>query len=163
MTEINPNNYSNIRLTRDMKADYAKGDPVINTLFKKYDTDLSGDFSEKEWENYSKDVLTHEENRRTLLNSNDTAVNFYRNKQKRLSQTIEALDKTWVLLDKEHEESGGYFNKLLEFEEKYEIDREGYIKESEVPKGAYKVDIAAIRMGIFDKEKMAKKNSGLTK
>ena len=50
--ENNPIDYSNLKFTRDTKVDYKSGDTTINTVFKIWDTDGSGDFNDEEWARY---------------------------------------------------------------------------------------------------------------
>ena len=70
MDEIKPIDFRNIKFQRDTKVDYENGDAVINSVFRLYDTDHSGDFDDNEWNNYLT-IHQHIEKRRELINDSE--------------------------------------------------------------------------------------------
>ena len=52
MTQIQAANLQEIKFTRDTKVDYGDGNVKINTIFRQYDKDMSGDFNDEEWAIY---------------------------------------------------------------------------------------------------------------
>lgn len=149
MTQVQPSNYHEIKFTRDTKVDYSKGNVVINTIFKQYDKDLSGDFNNEEWTVYEQTLKKNEARKQEVQDINTGVKQHYSKKLEKLSKEFEKLEKEYLKLD------FSAFEKLLAFEEKYNICRNGYINDSEIPSGAMKYDISAFEMGIYDKEKQS--------
>ena len=78
----------NIKFTRDYVADYKNGNPIINSIFRQYDTDLNGRFDNKEWDKYIKDTLSIEERKNDIKNMTESnASKYYK------EQLLETLQK----------------------------------------------------------------------
>ena len=69
---INDINIYDIKFTRDYVADYKNGNPIINSIFRQYDTDLNGRFDNKEWDKYIKDTLSIEERKNDIKNMTES-------------------------------------------------------------------------------------------
>lgn len=146
MTEISPTNYRDIKFTRDTKVDYQKGNAIINTIFKKYDKDLSGDLNNEEWIEYNSDIYKKSQIQKIITYVNNNATKYYGSKLANL------VDKYNAIQTKAMEVDCTFFDKLLQFEEAHQIQREGYINEN-LPNEAYEFDASALGMGIYDEEK----------
>lgn len=130
MTEIKTDYI--IYFKRDDKVDYEKGNTFINTIFKKYDTNMSGDFDDTEWANYQKDLGKHHARLESAININNGVVAHYDKKISKIAQKIENLYKKYSKYTK-----SDAFDKLLEFEKAHPaVTRNGYKNSSEVPTGA---------------------------
>lgn len=149
MTQIQASDLQEIKFTRDTKVDYGKGNVVINTIFKQYDKDLSGDFNNEEWTAYEQALKKNEARKQEIQDINTGVKQHYSKKLEKLSKEFEKLEKEYSKLD------FSAWEKLLAFEKKYHICRNGYINDSEIPSGAMKYDISAFEMGIYDKEKQS--------
>ena len=147
MTEsISKTNYFDIKFTRDTKVDYQKGNAVINTIFKKFDKDLSGDFNNEEWANYSNYLLEQTQIRKLVSKCNNSTTQYYDGKIRTLVEQYDAINETAKDID------FTAFDKLLEFEENHKLERIGCIDES-IPEDKEIFDISELEMGIYDKEK----------
>ena len=149
MTQIQAANLQEIKFTRDTKVDYDKGNVVINTIFKQYDKDLSGDFNNEEWTVYEQALKKNEARKQEVQDIKTGVKQHYSKKLEKLSKELEKLEKEYSKLD------FSAWEKLLAFEEKFHICRNGYINDSEIPSGAMKYDISAFEMGIYDEEKQS--------
>lgn len=148
MPEIKPTNYRDIKFTRDTKVDYAKGNAIINSVFKQYDKDLSGDFNDEEWAEYENSLKVAEKRKEEIKNINDGVVKHYDSKLQNIIKKYEKLEAEFDKID------FSAWNELLAFEEAHpQVCRFGYKKGEEIPKGAVKVDISGFQMGILDEEK----------
>lgn len=78
---INNIDIYNIKFTRDYVADYKNGNPIINSIFRQYDTDLNGRFNNKEWDKYIKDTLSIEERKNDMKNMTDSNASKYYKEQ----------------------------------------------------------------------------------
>lgn len=151
MTNFEIVNYRNIEFTRDTKIDYKAGNPIINTIFQQFDTDMSGDFDDTEWSNYQKHLENkrkQNENIEQLQTSNYT-ISHYKKQLNKITKQYDALsekiNKAMV---------PNYFDELLKFEESHpNVYREGYKDEKDIPQNAYKYDLSIFGMGIYDEEK----------
>ena len=81
--ENTPVNFREIRFNRNTKVNYKDGNPIINTIFQKYDKDNSGDFSDEEWTNYQQQLKQLEERKAEIdklrQNINNKVVAHYSN------------------------------------------------------------------------------------
>lgn len=155
MTEINFTHYKEIKFTRDTKVNYKAGNVVINTIFKQYDKDLSGDFSNEEWTMYENALKKAEVRSEEIKNiNNDNVVGHYTKKLEKIAKESEKLYNDFK--DHNFNTLMSAWDDLLQFEEAHPaVSRNGYIKKSEIPANAVKYDISEFGMGIFDKEKMS--------
>ena len=146
-----PVNFREIRFNRDTKVNYKDGNPIINTIFNKYDKDNSGDFNEQEWNAYQQQLKSLEERKAEIdklrQNANDDVVSHYSRNIQHLNKKIEKLRNDELELIKQND-----FEKLIEFERTHNVSREGYINESELPDGAKKYDISTFKMGIYNEQ-----------
>ena len=149
MNEINNvTNYRDIKFTRDTKVDYKSNNnnPIFMSLFKKWDTDFSGDFSDEEWAKYEKslvDISTRKKN----TTVSDGAIKHYDKELAKVYQKREAIFAEYDKLDTEA------WGALLAFEDKHPgIGRRGCKKGEEIPKekGIQEYDISPFGMGIVD-------------
>ncbi len=149
MTEIT--GISNIKFTRDTKVDYQKGNLLINILFRKFDTDGSGDFNDIEWDNYEKHLQKLEERKAKVeeLKINDKVVNHYDKNILQIQKKIDDIKRQF----EENENFSADFDRLIEFEDKHGVARLGYQNKDELPEGAFKYDVSSFKMGVWDDEK----------
>lgn len=151
MNEIQTTDFRKIVFKRDTKVDYKNGNPIINCIFRQFDTDGNASFSDEEWNNYQAHLKKLEQRKSEIakLKINDKAVNYYEKKLIKTAKEFEKLQTEFEQLVKTN-----YFENLLEFEEKHpNVTREGYLDSKELPKDAKKYDISAFKMGIFDETK----------
>lgn len=145
MTEIKPDYI--IYFKRDQKVDYEKGNSFINTVFKKFDTNMSGDFDDTEWANYQKALQEKESRLKEVENINNGVVGHYNKKARKIAQQIESAYEEYKKID------FTAWEELQKFEEAHPaISRNGYKDKSEIPAGAMKYDISAFGMGIYDEK-----------
>lgn len=141
MAEIQLTNIRDIKFTRDTKVDYKSGNPIINTIFQRFDTDNSGDFDDAEWSRYEK-YLEKRERKPGAVESH------YRKQFDKIVKKSEELAKKY-----QKAMTPNYFEELINFEQAHpEVLREGYQDEKELPPNAYKYDISNFGMGIYDEE-----------
>ncbi len=145
MTEIKTDYI--IYFKRDDKVDYEKGNTFINTVFKKYDTNMSGDFDDTEWANYQKVLQEKESRLKEVENINNGVVGHYNKKARKIAQQIESAYEEYKKID------FTAWEELQKFEENHpNVSRNGYKDKSEIPAGAMKYDISAFGMGIYDEK-----------
>ena len=149
MTQIQAANLQEIKFTRDTKVDYGDGNVKISTIFRQYDKDMSGDFNDEEWAIYEQILKEKDTRKKIVRDINNNTIQHYSKKLEKLSKEFQKLEKEYSKLD------FSAWEKLLAFEEKYHICRNGYINDSEIPSGAMKYDISAFEMGIYDEEKQS--------
>lgn len=149
MTQIQAANLQEIKFTRDTKVDYGDGNVKINTIFRQYDKDMSGDFNDEEWAIYEQALKEKDTRKKIVRDINNNTIQHYSKKLEKLSKEFQKLEKEYSKLD------FSAWEKLLAFEEKYHICRNGHINDSEIPSGAMKYDISAFEMGIYDEEKQS--------
>ncbi len=152
--ENTPVNFREIRFSRDTKVNYKDGNPVINTVFSKYDKDNSGDFDEEEWNSYQKELKQLEERKTEIEKlkqnvSSGTVSHYSRNIEKLNRKIHELRDKQMQIINR-HD-----FDKLIEFEKKHNVARVGYTDDDELPQNAKTYDISAFQMGIYDEKEDA--------
>ena len=99
MTQIQAVNLQEIKFTRDTKVDYGKGNVVINTIFKQYDKDLSGDFNNEEWTVYEQALKKNEARKQEVQDINTGVKQHYSKKLEKLSKELEKLEKEYLKLD----------------------------------------------------------------
>ena len=149
--ENTPVNFREIRFNRNTKVNYKDGNPIINTIFQKYDKDNSGDFSDEEWTNYQQQLKQLEERKAEIdklrQNINNKVVAHYSHNVDKLNKKIEKLEQKQAELISQNN-----FQKLMEFEKLHNVSREGYKDKSELPKNAKEYDISSFQMGIFDEK-----------
>ena len=141
MAEIEVTNFREIKFTRDTKVDYKSGNPIINTIFQRFDTDKSGDFDDAEWSRYEK-YLEKRERKPGAVESH------YRKQLDKILKKSEELAKKY-----QKAMTPNYFEELVNFEQAHpEVSREGYQDEKELPPNVYKYDISKFGMGIYNEE-----------
>ena len=139
MANVNMSNLFEPTFTRDTKVDYKNGNAIINSVFKKYDKDLSGDFNDEEWATYQKDMESHDKY--------NIIVQHYEVKLKAVREKSDEISKQWAQLD------SSTWDKLLEFEQKHPtIGRFGIKDNESIPDGALEYDISPFEMGIYDEK-----------
>lgn len=146
MTEISATNYRDIKFTRDTKVDYNKGDAVVNTIFKKFDTNMDGEFNNEEWVKYNEYLFRQSQISKYITDVSNNTTRYYSSKVETLVAQYEDIDSRAKNVD------WTIFEKLLEFERTHEIDRAGTI-DGNIPDGAYRVNVRDLEMGIYDPEK----------
>ncbi|MCQ2743852.1 MAG: hypothetical protein MJ230_03530 [bacterium] len=150
MIQVNTSDYHEIKFTRDTKVDYKNGDIITNTIFKKYDKDLSGDFNDEEWAMYEQTLKKEETRKQEVKDINTNVSQHYSKKIEKTAKDIEKLHKMYSDLDV------SAWDRLLEFEKTHpQVRRCGYIDRKDIPSGAIKYDISAFQMGIYDEEKQS--------
>ena len=140
--------FHEIKFNRDTKIDYKNGNPLEISLFKQFDTDLSGDFDDTEWGLYQA-YLEKSQSRQAALADTSTA-NHYEKKLNKIDKQLRNLDAEYANAVKTD-----YFTLMQEFENEHNIDRIGYTNKDEIPDGAETYDISAFQMGIYDEDKGA--------
>lgn len=149
--ENTPVNFREIRFNRNTKVNYKDGNPIINTIFQKYDKDNSGDFSDEEWTNYQQQLKQLEERKAEIdklrENINNNVVAHYSHNVDKLNKKIEKLEQKQAELISQNN-----FQKLMEFEKLHNVSREGYKDKSELPEKAKEYDISSFQMGIFNEK-----------
>ena len=142
---INNIDIYNIKFTRDYVADYKNGNPIINSIFRQYDTDLNGRFDNKEWDKYIKDTLSIEERKNDIKNMTESnASKYYK------EQLLETLQKYEDLINEYEDLNLNIFDELREFENNNNLKIIGYLNEEDVPDNAYKCDISSFKRGILE-------------
>ena len=137
---INNIDIYNIKFTRDYVADYKNGNPIINSIFRQYDTDLNGRFDNKEWDKYIKDTLSIEERKNDIKNMTESnASKYYK------EQLLETLQKYEDLINEYEDLNLNIFDELREFENNNNLKIIGYLNEEDVPDNAYKCDISSFK------------------
>lgn len=151
MTTIETASFRNIKFTRDTVVDYQTGNPLINCIFKQFDTNGDAKFDDEEWANYQKyeeKVKEHREKIEKFKLENNNIISHYQKKlakiqakQKKLYKKLESLTNP------------DYFEELIKFAKNHpSVSIEGYTDAKEIPNGAMKYDISAFGMGIYNKE-----------
>ena len=97
MTEIKTDYI--IYFKRDQKVDYEKGNSFINTVFQKFDTNMSGDFDDTEWANYQKALQEKESRLKEVDNINNGVVGHYNKKAREIAQQIESAYEEYKKID----------------------------------------------------------------
>lgn len=152
MSEVNSINLKDIKFTRDVKIDYQNGNPIINSVFRQFDKDISGDFNDEEYDAYMKYLEKIESRDKEIesLKVNKKTVSHYDKEVLKIKKKCDALKKEFSAVIE-----ADAFNKLIEFEKSHSnINREGCKDKSEIPENAVKIDISAFGMGVYnEKEK----------
>ena len=91
MTQIQATNLQEIKFTRDTKVDYGKGNVVINTIFKQFDKDLTGDFNNEEWTAYEQALKKIEARKQELQDINTGVKQHYSKKLEKLSKELDNI------------------------------------------------------------------------
>lgn len=147
MDNIKPIDFRDIKFERDTKVDYENGDAVVNSVFRLYDIDHSGDFNDSEWFNYLT-IQQHIENRRENLCSEEmsNAQKYYRKQADKMLAELEKIEREYPRLSMEH------FELLHEFENShpnvYLMAKEN---EEDVPQGYKVYDIECFGIGYSEK------------
>lgn len=147
MAEINATNYHDIKFTRDTKVDYQKGDAVINTVFKKFDTNLDGEFNDVEWVTYCEHLTEQSKIQKLVANVNNNTTKYYDAQLAKLVEKNNEMCAEWETMTASW--GGGYSNYIRLYEEHPEVEilLPG---EGEIPVGALKYDISPLGVGIMD-------------
>lgn len=152
MSEVNSINLKDIKFTRYVKIDYQNGNPIINSVFRQFDKDISGDFNDEEYDAYMKYLEKIESRDKEIesLKVNEKTVSHYDKEVLKIKKKCDALKKEFSAVIE-----ADAFNKLIEFEKSHSnINREGCKDKSEIPENAVKIDISAFGMGVYnEKEK----------
>lgn len=140
---------NNVKLYKDMTTDYEKGDPLINSVFKKFDTNNDKKIDDTEWAKvveYNEKVQKRQQ-QITKLNKNSKTISHYDKKIIKLQKKLDTLQK-------QYDEVPRDFDKVIEFEKKHPgVRREGVLDKSEIPPDCTQYDISLFEMGIYDEKK----------
>lgn len=149
MTEIQNIDWRAIKFTRDTEVNYQTDNIVTITIFQQYDKNRNGNLrDEGEWEAYEKALEKATERQKRLV-ENNKVTEYYDKKLDKLGKENAKLEMAYS--QKDHERLCEIFQKLLDFEEKYQLDRIGYTEKSEKPKNEKSWDVEPFQMGDFSK------------
>lgn len=151
MTKPEITNFREIKFTRNTKVDYQAGNPLINCIFRQFDTNGDEKFNDEEWANYQKyeeKVKERQQKLEKIEQNNNKVISYYKKKldkiQKKTNELDDKLKKLTTL---------NPWDELIKFEERHpSVSREGYTNKEELPDGAFKYDISCFEMGIIDEE-----------
>lgn len=138
------------KITRNYNSKAEGNTPVLNTIFNWFDADGNGTFNDDEWtkkEKYMQDLQAKLNTNYTESFENESGVVklYHKRINSKLREIQQINTKTHKIYEKEN-----YFLQMFDFEKAHGIERNGYIKKSEIPDNAIAVDISMFEMGILD-------------